>query len=197
MLCDQFRDVLCGAEHVDSIDPHPLFARVVVHHAEDGEGLREVSFLHQPDRKLSEFPRANDEDALSNGPLHAAVSDRRAALMPIESKYPMADVLTELRAFPRRVTFEYVMIRGRNDADTDAVSLANHARALGAHVNLLPLHPGGAPNLTPAGPARIRAFAGLLRDHGVNVTVRKSRGLDIDAACGQLRIAAEVGGVGT
>ena len=58
-------------------------------------------------------------------------------------------------------------------------------------MNILPLHPGGAPDLVPTPPERIRAFAGRLRNQGIEATVRRSRGLDIDAACGQLRVNTE------
>ncbi len=123
--------------------------------------------------------------------LHATTSERRRALMPVERKYPLAGVLDVLRRFPRRVTFEYVMIRGVNDTPEDAERLAGLARSLGAHVNLLPLHPGGAPLLAPTPPETIRHFARRLRERGANVTIRRSRGLDIAAACGQLRIETE------
>jgi 23S rRNA (adenine2503-C2)-methyltransferase len=119
--------------------------------------------------------------------LHAPNSERRRLLMPVEQKHRLDDVLAVLHRFPRRVTFEYVMIRDLNDRDQDAGELARQARAVGALVNLLPLHPGGAPGLEPSAPDAIQAFAQKLRDQGVNTTVRRSRGLDISAACGQLR----------
>ena len=125
--------------------------------------------------------------------LHAPTSGQRLALMPVERRYPLDTVLAALRAFRKRVTFEYVMIRGFNDADADAAALADLARPFGALVNLLPLHPGGAPGYLPSPPERITAFARTLAGRGVNVTVRKSRGLDIAAACGQLRTATERG----
>ena len=123
--------------------------------------------------------------------LHAATSERRAKLMPIERKYPLGELLEALTAFARRLTFEYVMIEGANDAATDADALAEIAKPLGAHVNLLLLHPGGAPDLSPVTPADAKRFARRLRGSGVNVTVRRSRGLDISAACGQLRVEAD------
>jgi 23S rRNA (adenine2503-C2)-methyltransferase len=83
------------------------------------------------------------------------------------------------------------MIAGVNDSPGDADALARHARRLGAFVNILPLHPGGAPGLVPTGPAAIRAFAARLWSHGVEATVRRSRGLDISAACGQLKVEME------
>ena len=123
--------------------------------------------------------------------LHSPFSERRRAMMPVERKYPISVVADALRAFRRRVTFEYVLIEGWNDRPEDARELARLARDLRAHVNLLPLHPGGAPGLTPTGPGRIAGFAAEVRAAGANVTVRHSRGLDIAAACGQLRIDAD------
>ncbi len=121
--------------------------------------------------------------------LHAPTSAQRRQLMPVERKYPLADIVELLREFPRRVTLEYVMIQGVNDdVRADARALANVARSLGALVNLLPLHPGGAPGYHPSSAASIDAFAAAVRAGGVAVTVRRSRGLDISAACGQLRL---------
>jgi 23S rRNA (adenine2503-C2)-methyltransferase len=120
--------------------------------------------------------------------LHAPTSAQRLEMMPIEKKYDLEAVLKAAEAFRKRVTFEYVMIAGVNDRVTDADQLVKHARRLGALVNLLPLHPGGNPDLTPAPSPRIRAFAERLRNQGIEATVRRSRGLDINAACGQLRV---------
>ncbi len=123
--------------------------------------------------------------------LHATTSPQRLGIMPIEKKYDLETVLRAAEAFRKRVTFEYVMIGGVNDSDADADRLARLAHRLGALVNILPLHPGGAPDLTPTAPARIRAFAERIRNQGVEATVRRSRGLDINAACGQLRVEVE------
>ncbi len=120
--------------------------------------------------------------------LHSPDSGQRQAIMPIEKKYGLEAVLQAASAFRKRVTFEYVLIGGVNDRDTDADRLAKLSRRLGALVNLLPLHPGGNPDLTPTPGPRIRAFAERLRNQGIEATVRRSRGLDINAACGQLRV---------
>ncbi|MFQ6046194.1 MAG: 23S rRNA (adenine(2503)-C(2))-methyltransferase RlmN [Gemmatimonadales bacterium] len=119
--------------------------------------------------------------------LHAPTSEKRAVLMPVEKKYPLEEVVEALGRFTKRVTLEYVMIAGVNDAPEDAVALAGLARPLGALINLLPLHPGGAPELRPCPPHEMRRFARHLRRLRARVTLRKSRGLDIGAACGQLR----------
>ncbi|MGQ0703674.1 MAG: 23S rRNA (adenine(2503)-C(2))-methyltransferase RlmN [Gemmatimonadales bacterium] len=123
--------------------------------------------------------------------LHSADPDTRLALMPIQKKYRLEQVLEAARPFRKRLTFEYVLIAGQNDQDADADRLARLARRVDAHVNLLPLHPGGAPDLRPSPPDRIRAFARRLQNQGVEAVVRKSRGLDIDAACGQLYVEVE------
>lgn len=123
--------------------------------------------------------------------LHAPDAAQRAGIMPIQKKYPLEQVLAAAEAFRKRVTFEYVMISGVNDADADADRLIGYARRLGAFVNILPLHPGGAPGLVPASGSRIRAFAARLRSAGVEAAVRRSRGLDINAACGQLKVEME------
>jgi 23S rRNA (adenine2503-C2)-methyltransferase len=118
--------------------------------------------------------------------LHAPTAERRRAIMPIEKKYDLEAVLQAATAFRKRITFEYVMIAGKNDSDQDADALAALANRHGALVNLLPLHPGGAPGLEPTPSNKIKNFAGRLQARGVEAVVRRSRGLDIQAACGQL-----------
>src|SRR5438477_12184835 len=123
--------------------------------------------------------------------LHAPTPELRHELMPIEKKYGLAEVIRALAGFRRRVTLEYVLIGGKNDALEHADRLAQLARSLGALVNLLPLHPGGAPDLTPSTRAQMLAFERRLKRHGVEAVLRRSRGLDISAACGQLRVELE------
>ena len=119
--------------------------------------------------------------------IHAPSDELRQELMPINTKYPLADVIEAAKRFDRRVTFEYVMLGGVNDEPEHARQLAALARECRAFVNLIPLHPGGAMGFTPTPGPRIAAFARQLAAHGVEVAVRKSRGIDIAAACGQLR----------
>jgi len=125
--------------------------------------------------------------------LHAPTPELRHELMPIEKKYRLAEVLAALGQFRRRVTLEYVLIGGKNDALEHADRLAQLARPLGALVNLLPLHPGGAPGLTPSTRVQMVAFERRLKRHGVEAVLRRSGGLDISAACGQLRVELEAG----
>jgi 23S rRNA (adenine2503-C2)-methyltransferase len=120
--------------------------------------------------------------------VHAPSDGLRRSLMPINVKYPLVDVIGAAKQFVRRVTFEYVMLGGVNDALEHGIALGQLARSCGAFVNLIPLHPGGAGNFVPSTPAAMRRFIAELKNAGVDVAVRKSRGLDIAAACGQLRV---------
>jgi 23S rRNA (adenine2503-C2)-methyltransferase len=120
--------------------------------------------------------------------IHAPTDELRATLMPVNTKYPLADVIDAAAKFDRRVTFEYVMLGGVNDQNQHADQLAALARDCKAFVNLIPLHPGGAMGFTPTTPEAIAKFARRIRNQGVEVAIRKSRGKDIAAACGQLRV---------
>lgn len=123
--------------------------------------------------------------------LHAPTAALRRELMPIEKKYGLNDVMAALGQFRRRITFEYVMIGGRNDAPEHADQLAALAAPLGALVNLLPLHTGGAPGLAASSRTRMLDFARRIKKQGVEAVLRRSRGVDISAACGQLRVELE------
>jgi 23S rRNA (adenine2503-C2)-methyltransferase len=120
--------------------------------------------------------------------VHAPSDDLRRQLMPVNVKYPLADVIAAAKAFDRRVTFEYVLLGGVNDAPEHAMNLARLAKECRAFVNLIPLHPGGAQEFKPSTPERVRAFTKELKRAEVEMAVRKSRGTDIAAACGQLRV---------
>ncbi|MDQ8154091.1 MAG: 23S rRNA (adenine(2503)-C(2))-methyltransferase RlmN [Gemmatimonadota bacterium] len=120
--------------------------------------------------------------------VHAPSDELRRRLMPVNIKFPLEQVIDAAATFSRRVTFEYVMLGGVNDQPEHASQLAALAKRCGAFVNLIPLHPGGAGAYTPTSTAGIQRFAALIAKAGVEVAVRKSRGTDIAAACGQLRV---------
>jgi 23S rRNA (adenine2503-C2)-methyltransferase len=131
--------------------------------------------------------------------LHAANDDLRNELIPINRRYPLTKLADACRIYleakNRRLSFEWALIDGVNDRRTDVAELAEYARPLRAHVNLIPL------NATPGWPTRgtsaegVRAFRDRLLEVGINATIRRNRGTDIDAACGQLRASVEIRGV--
>lgn len=122
--------------------------------------------------------------------LHATTEDQRDLLVPINRKYGLKELLDACRKFPvkrrARITFEYVMLKDVNDTDEDARRLVRLLNGIRAKVNLLPLNEAaGIPYERPSD-ARVNRFAQILAERGVVVSVRKSRGRDIRAACGQL-----------
>jgi 23S rRNA (adenine2503-C2)-methyltransferase len=122
--------------------------------------------------------------------LHAADDDLRGELVPVNRLWPLADleraVIEWREQTHRRPSIEWTMIDGVNDGNDQARLLAPRTRRMQAHVNLIPMNPTPHSPLRPSAPRRIRGFAEVLRDAGVTVTVRDTRGREIDAACGQL-----------
>ena len=125
--------------------------------------------------------------------LHAARDSLRNELVPINKKYPLADLAGACRDYfeakGRRLSFEWAMIAGVNDTTQDLEELAQYARDLRAHVNLIPLNPTPGYPVIGTPPDLVGRFCSGLLERGVNATVRRTRGTDIDAACGQLRTA--------
>jgi 23S rRNA (adenine2503-C2)-methyltransferase len=122
--------------------------------------------------------------------LHATTEDQREALVPVNRKYGLEDILAAARKFPlkrrNRITFEYVLLRGVNDTPEDARRLVRLLGNIRCKVNLIPLNEAaGIPFLRPSD-ERVDRFAKMLADARIAVSVRKSRGRDIRAACGQL-----------
>jgi 23S rRNA (adenine2503-C2)-methyltransferase len=122
---------------------------------------------------------------------HAATNELRDQLVPPNRQHPLgkleAAIATWRERTHRRASIEWAMIDGVNDTDEQAKALAPIARRLGAHVNLIPLNPIPGYPVVGSSPATIRRFVGVLERARVNVTVRDTRGRDIEAACGQLR----------
>ncbi|MDX1448793.1 MAG: 23S rRNA (adenine(2503)-C(2))-methyltransferase RlmN [Acidimicrobiia bacterium] len=126
--------------------------------------------------------------------LHAADDELRSSILPINKRYPLAEVEAAAAEFfakkGRRVSIEWTMLDGVNDTDEQARKLAPIALRLRAHVNLIAMNPTPLTQDRPSARSRIESFAATLEDLGVNVTIRDTRGQDIDAACGQLRVRA-------
>jgi 23S rRNA (adenine2503-C2)-methyltransferase len=122
--------------------------------------------------------------------LHSTTEDQRDMLVPINRKYGLKELLDACRRFPvkrrERITFEYVMLNGVNDTPEDARRLVRLLHGIRGKVNLLPLNEAAGIPFERPSDERVNHFAQILSDHGVTVSVRKSRGRDIRAACGQL-----------
>ena len=128
--------------------------------------------------------------------LHAVTDELRDEIVPINKKYPIAELLAACRDYPgannaRRITFEYVMLKDVNDSPSEARELVRLLRGIPAKVNLIPFNPWpGAPFETST-PEAVERFANLVHEGGLVGTVRTPRGRDIFAACGQLKSASE------
>jgi 23S rRNA (adenine2503-C2)-methyltransferase len=138
-------------------------------------------------------------DALAEEPLqlnlavslHAPGDELRSTLVPINRRYPVAVLMEAIDRYiaktGRRVSFEYALMRGINDSEETARDLADLLRGRLCHVNVIPLNPVDVLPYERPDPAGIERFVSILRSAGIPTTVRYSRGLEIDAACGQLR----------
>ncbi len=125
--------------------------------------------------------------------LHAPDDARRDRLVPLNRKWPLAELMAACRRYPggRMITFEYVLLEGVNDAPADARALRTLLADLPAKVNLIPFNPWPGSGFRCPDEARIRRFRRILEEAGIEAPVRTPRGRDILAACGQLRTAAE------
>ncbi|MDD5884414.1 MAG: 23S rRNA (adenine(2503)-C(2))-methyltransferase RlmN [Erysipelotrichaceae bacterium] len=127
--------------------------------------------------------------------LHAPNDVIRSSLMPINRHYPLETLLPAVKDYVaksgRRVTFEYILIRGVNDREEDAKELCERLEGILCYVNLIPLNPVPEKPFERSNPASTRHFAEYLNNHGINCTIRKEWGSGIDAACGQLRAKAK------
>jgi 23S rRNA (adenine2503-C2)-methyltransferase len=124
--------------------------------------------------------------------LHAVRDELRDELVPLNRKYPIAELIAACRRYPgasnaRRITFEYVMLKGINDSEADARLLVALIAGLPAKVNLIPFNPWPGSAYETSTPAAIRRFAAIVMDAGYAAPVRTPRGQDILAACGQLK----------
>lgn len=139
-------------------------------------------------RRLLEDTKVNLAVSLS-----ATTDELRSRIMPVNRKYPLAALAAACRELPlprrKRITFEYVMLRGQNDSVADAGRLAKLLRGIPSKVNLIPFNPFPGISFAPTPRPEIEAFHAELLRHGMHATIRESRGQDIRAACGQLAAA--------
>ena len=124
--------------------------------------------------------------------LHAVTDELRDELVPLNRKYPIQELIAACRRYPgssnaRRITFEYVMLKGVNDSEAEARELVRLIAGLPAKVNLIPFNPWPGSRFEPSTPSAIARFARIVNDLGFSAPVRTPRGRDILAACGQLR----------
>lgn len=140
--------------------------------------------------KIYELAEENMQFTLSVS-LHAPNDELRSSMMPVNRKWQVDELLQACRNYvektSRRISFEYSMVRGVNDTDECAKQLCRKLKGMLCHVNLIPVNAVDETGCIGSTPQRVKAFADLLEKGGLNVTVRRTLGADIDAACGQLR----------
>lgn len=124
--------------------------------------------------------------------LHAPSDELRSKIMPINKRYPIDELLGVCRKYvsetSRRISFEYAMLAGVNDSDECAKLLASKLKGMLCHVNLIPVNEVAESPFKPSSPERVERFVEILGKSGINATVRRKLGSDIDASCGQLRL---------
>ena len=165
----------------------------------DGLGLSKRRITLSTSGVVPMMERAGEEIGVNLAvSLHAVTKEIRDEIVPLNKKYGIEELLSACAAYPgannaRRITFEYVMLKGKNDSDADAHELVRLLKAykLPAKVNLIPFNPwpGAAYECSTA--ERIKSFSNIVFEAGISAPVRTPRGRDIDAACGQLKTAAE------
>jgi len=165
----------------------------------DGLGLSKRRITLSTSGVVPMMARAGEEIGVNLAvSLHAVTKEVRDEIVPINKKYGIDELLTACAAYPgannaRRITFEYVMLKDKNDSDADArelVRLIKHYD-LPAKVNLIPFNPWPGAPYECSTPERIRSFSNIIFQAGISAPVRTPRGRDIDAACGQLKTSAE------
>ncbi len=184
--------VLMGmGEPLDNFDNVVKFLSLISCPSGQNIGMRKISVSTSgivP--RIYELAKLNLGVTLSVS-LHAANDEIRSSLVPVNKKWGVGELVEACRfytkATSRRISFEYTMIAGQNDGDECAFSLAALLKGLLCHVNLIPVNEVTGKNNKRSGEKQIEAFLSILAANGINATVRRSLGSDIDASCGQLR----------
>ena len=184
--------VLMGiGEPLDNFDNVMRFLELVNHPQGMNIGMRHISLSTCGiTEKFDELAERDLQITLSVS-LHAPDDETRSRLMPANRGRGVDELMKCCRRYyektGRRISFEYAMIDGVNDTEYHARLLARHARSVCAHVNLIPLNHVEEREFKPSTAGHMKAFIKILEDNGVNVTVRRKLGGDVDASCGQLR----------
>lgn len=184
--------VLMGiGEPLDNFDSVMRFLELVNHPQGMNIGMRHISLSTCGiTEKFDELAERDLQITLSVS-LHAPDDETRSRLMPANRGRGVDELMKCCRRYyektGRRISFEYAMIDGVNDTEYHARLLAKHARSVCAHVNLIPLNHVEEREFKPSTAGHMKAFIKILEDNGVNVTVRRKLGGDVDASCGQLR----------
>ncbi len=140
--------------------------------------------------KMLELAEENFQITLALS-LHASSQEKRQELMPVANKYSIHEILDACRIYfektGRRITFEYSLVGGVNDTDEDAEQLCTLVKGMNCHINLIPVNPIKERDYVQSRQQEILKFKNKLEKNGINVTIRREMGRDIDGACGQLR----------
>lgn len=184
--------VLMGiGEPLDNFDNVVSFLRLVNHPDGIDIGMRHISLSTCGlTEKFDKLASLNLQLTLSIS-LHAPDDETRSQLMPSNRGRGVAELISACERYfketGRRISFEYAMVDGVNDSPAQAEMLAEQAKRVCAHVNLIPLNLVEERPFRPSTPENLKRFIAILENRGVNVTVRRSLGSDVDASCGQLR----------
>lgn len=184
--------VLMGiGEPLDNFDNVMRFLELVNHPQGMNIGMRHISLSTCGITERFDDLAARDLQITLSVSLHAPDDETRSRLMPANRGRGVEQLMDCCRRYyektGRRISFEYAMIDGVNDTEYHARLLARRAGEVGAHVNLIPLNHVEEREFRPSTPGHMKAFIKILEDSGVNVTVRRKLGGDVDASCGQLR----------
>ncbi len=193
--------VLMGiGEPLDNYDNVMRFLRLVNHPKGLNIGMRHISLSTCGLIERFDDLAGEDMQLTLSVSLHAPDDETRSKIMPANHGRGVEKLIDACRTYyektGRRISFEYAMIDGVNDSPAQAKLLAKHARTVAAHVNLIPLNHVEERQFQPSTPDHMKTFIKILEDAGVNVTVRRRLGNDVDASCGQLRRKMQAKGKG-